>query len=1542
MKKLLLVLCLVVVSFISNESFSQINSSSNEKSFFELQQEFNDYWGPKNVVNGYYIENGERKKAAGWKQFKRWEYYWESRVDKQTGAFPRFDKAAFYKERQSNAGRNLSGNWQSLGPNSTTGGYAGIGRINVVGFRTGDNNTLYAGSPSGGLWKTTDDGGSWSVLTDANAVLGVSDIIVIAGATTDNDVVYIATGDRDGGSMHSLSGGQNRDNNSIGVLKSTDGGSSWSTTGLTFTTSQQRSTNRLLIDPNTSTTLYAATSAGLYKTTDGGITWPSIWTGAEFISMEFKPGDPSVMYGATRTGTIYLSTNSGASWASVGTTGGSRVQLAVSADDPTVVYAVANGGTGLDGIYKSTDSGATYTKVFDGTVSGNNMLGYYCLGSGNDTQGSYDLAIAADPNDVNTVYVGGVNTWKSTNGGTSWSSNNMWTSGSTYNSCGSPVVHADKHFLGFQNGNSTLYEGNDGGIYKTTDGGSTWTDKSSNMVISQLYRLGVSQTSSGSIIGGLQDNGSKYLSSGTWSDVTGGDGMECAIDHTNVNTQYATYVQGTLYRTTDSWANQTTITPGSSGSGAWVTPYSIDPNTNTTLYAGYSDVWKSTNQGTAWTKISTWAGSTLRSLAVAPSNSAYIYAATQTILYATTNGGTNWTNVTGSLPVGSANITYISVKSDDPSTIWVSFGGYNSLGVYESTDGGSTWASISTGLPSIPVMCVIENKQNTAENELYAGTDVGVYVKVGTADWVVYNTGLPNVVVAELEIYYNSTSSNLSRLRAATFGRGLWESELYSPSTAAPVTDFIVDDVTPVVDQTVNFTDLTINDPTSYLWTFTPATVTYLNGTSATSAEPIVKFTAAGAYQVSLYVQNANGNDTETKVGYITVGTSNTYCSATSGNGYGSISRVQLGTIDNSTGSTLYGDYTAQSTDIIVSSTNSIIVTSPYTDPDLDLAIWVDWNHDGDFDDTDEEVLCGTNNGGEGTFTINVPATALLGSTRMRIRTKFYGTTCSSCGTTSNGEVEDYSVNITASSNNWTGASSTDWATAGNWSGSSVPTSLNNVSIPTSPSGGVFPVIGSGTTDAQVYDLTIESGASLTISGHLTVDGTLTNNAGTSGIVIESSSSATGSLLTNTDGINATVKRYLSGGKWHLMGAPVNGATVNNLYFNGAPDVWLKSYNESSDTWTYITDISTSMPFGGGFATWVETGNNVTATFTGTTKATDLTLTNASTPALAFTDASHGYNLVANPFPCPIDWDQGGWTKTNIDGTIYVWKDGSNYLTRNSNGLGSLPNGIVPVGQGFFVRTTAASPSLTIPKLARVQSSAAYSKAGGETYEGPPYAVFQTGKDEKTDEVWFTFSEEFTDDYEDGWDAFKRFGDGNAPQLYSHINDFDLSIMAVSEIGNDGKSIPLNFEARIPGTYSLLFKDQKYLDEVDVLLEDLHLNKIQDMNLNPIYSFNALMNDDPDRFLVHFNPKILGVEDKELSSDLIIYSWKKEIYLKSIDNESLLNAHIQIFDIYGRQIDFRKTDNSIMVKIPVNVSNSYLIVKVVRESSIVVKKVFVQ
>ncbi len=234
MKKFTFLVCILLIWGILpaqqwTDNLPQGKLQNGKLTFYEIQKAFNDYWEPFNVdKNGYYFLNGDKVKAQGWKQFRRWEWYWADRVNKETGEFP---KTTAYEElekylQMNPEGKSANGNWTSLGPTSTSGGYAGLGRINCAGFISGDNNTIYVGSASGGIWKTTNGGSSWTPVGDNNAVLGVSDIVAYRPVSSP-DVIYIATGDRDGGSMWSLGGGQYNDNNSVGVLKSIDGGTTW-------------------------------------------------------------------------------------------------------------------------------------------------------------------------------------------------------------------------------------------------------------------------------------------------------------------------------------------------------------------------------------------------------------------------------------------------------------------------------------------------------------------------------------------------------------------------------------------------------------------------------------------------------------------------------------------------------------------------------------------------------------------------------------------------------------------------------------------------------------------------------------------------------------------------------------------------------------------------------------------------------------------------------------------------------------------------------------------------------------------------------------------------------------------------------------------------------------------------------------------------------------------------------------------------------------------------------------------------------------------
>jgi len=866
MKKILFILA---VSFIANFLFAQSwdnlrpqNEEKKELRFQDFQKEFYDQWKDKDVKAGYYYENGIKKKAYGWKQFKRWEYFWEKRINQQTGKFPTSKDYDIAKEQyvralneRNTANRSSSGNWKSLGPESSRGGYQGVGRINQIAFHPTNSKTFWVTTPGGGLWVTKNSGSTWKVLTDDIDNLATS-AIAIPSDYSSSKTIYLGSGERDSW----------RHDNGIGLLKSTDAGETWKKTGLKFNVEDGIVVNKILIHPDHNSILYAATTNGIYKSNNSAKNWSKIYSKKYISDIEFKPGDPSVIYASNKYwGEIYKLTSNGTNVTKIYdeySFGGKRVELAISPSKPNDIYAlVSNGDGGLYEIAKSTDSGVSFSALYKAgappSKSKPNILSGKVDGDEEGGQGWFDLSLIVDPSDPKIMYCGGVNTWKSTDGGKSWKLNNFWT-GYYCSSC--EIVHADKHSLAFNS--NTLYECNDGGLYKTTNG-KDWTNISNGIVNSQMYKLGVSQMDSKDVITGLQDNGSKNYSDGEWKTISGGDGMECLIDYKNNDIQYSETQSGTdLYRTTNHWYSKQNIEPDDS-EGAWVTPFIIDPKNHNTLYAGYQHIYKSTNKGDTWKIIFEQNSSDkFRCLAISPSDTKVIYASEPKTLWKTTNGGTNWSKISNSLP--DENITSIAVKYDDPKTVWITFGGFDKYVVYQTTNGGSTWKNISKGLPYIPANSIVQNKQNTTTSELYVGTDFGVYLKLGNSNWQLFNTGLPKVVVEELDIFYSSNHSR-SKLRAATYGRGLWESDLHSIADT-PVADFSADNTTINKGETVNFSDLSLNTPTSWSWEFE-------GGSPATSTDqnPSVVYNDAGVFKVKLTVSNSLGSNTETKEGYITV-----------------------------------------------------------------------------------------------------------------------------------------------------------------------------------------------------------------------------------------------------------------------------------------------------------------------------------------------------------------------------------------------------------------------------------------------------------------------------------------------------------------------------------------------------------------------------------------------------------------------------------------------------------------------------------------------
>ncbi len=697
--------------------------------FYDVQAEFNKYF-----------ETRDKGKGSGWKQFKRWEYFMEQRV------FPHGDRTKinpksawnetlkFKKDFKSD---NLSGKnaWTELGPRTSavvTGHWSpGVGRIDAIEIDPVNNNIIYCGSPSGGLWKSINGGNTWNPQTDYLPVIGISSIAI---DPNNSNTLYIATGDKDAYAVYS-----------VGVLKSTDGGLTWNTTGLDWNVLQFRIIHKLVIHPDSSNILFAATSNGLYKTTDAGINW-SIVLNIEAEDIEFKPGDPSVIYIVSNS-EFYKSTDGGNNYTPVNVSISTRAQITVTEANPAYIYMISSGS----GVYRSTDSGNSFS--FMGPYPDQGNVAWYALSA------------AASHTNADQIHVGEFETWVSNNGGSSFQKTSQWT---WDNSIG--YVHCDIHEMICKGG--TIYCGSDGLITKSTNGGVSWINLTEGIGTRQFYRIGCSATHADKVIGGSQDNGTSVMTNGNWHEWLGADGMECVINWSNKDIVYGTIQFGNFYKslTGGNMGDENIAQPGQ---GAWITPFVMDHSNPEVLYVGNDQVMKTTNGMMSWTSIGNFGSGTIDAIAVAPSNSDYLYASKNENIFMTSTGGTSWTNINGNLPVH--NITYISVHPSDPLKVAISMSGYtDNEKVYKSIDGGQNWTNISGNLPNLPANCVIFH--NHPQDGLYVGMDIGVYYRDNSfSNWIDYFTGLPNVIISELEIHYGT-----GKIRAATYGRGLWEANLFS------------------------------------------------------------------------------------------------------------------------------------------------------------------------------------------------------------------------------------------------------------------------------------------------------------------------------------------------------------------------------------------------------------------------------------------------------------------------------------------------------------------------------------------------------------------------------------------------------------------------------------------------------------------------------------------------------------------------------------------------------------------------------------------
>jgi hypothetical protein len=793
MKKILFSL-LIIVLLCNTVVFAQQDSV-----LLQQLRGKNNYTDIMNVVNDYFKDPatisrlGDRTVNRNLKHWKRWEWFMSSRLG-ANGEFVNInqkmiDATGLQQNRKlrtasgkqtagsfSNLSQITAGNWALVGPTNIT---TGIGRVDRLAFHPTDANTVYAGSAGGGLWKTTNAGTNWTNLTPDIPCLGISGISI---DPNNPNTIYILTGDGDSNAANNgLVEGFGYMRFSTGVLKSTNGGANWIQTGV-FPGADYSTliSYRLTMNPTNPNMLFACTNQGIFRTADGGANWNLVNDNGMFFNLVFKPGSSTVCYAISMDGGVskfFKSSDGGVTFSYFAdvtpqiNNPTARCDIAVAPSNSSVVYILAGGVQNtpgfFKGLYRSDDSGGSFVQQSNSP----NILGRSNVGADNNGQAWYDHTIAVSNTTSATVAIGAVFVWRSLDSGVTWAFRGN--------------LHGDIHQVGFHPVDNKLWAATDGGVYSSTDNGATWASHFEGMSISQLYRMAVSPDDYLDMLGGLQDNGAIQRDNGSsaFTQFNGSDGFTVGYDNADATVYYSIINQG-IVRFTNNGANSVTITPAGSNQ-PFGSSLAIHPSAANTIFLASNGFWRSGNaiNQNNWTVnpnvLGGWAMQTC------PSNGNRIYMAggaqfnsANGVLRRSDDAGVTWPNANilsgnDSFPATFPKITYINVDPTNSSRVWVTFGGYTeNVKVYYSSNAGATWVNRSGTLPNLPVNCIVLDNNNNA----YIGTDNGVYYRgSGMTDWVPFYNNLPYVPVTDLVI---SEAGN--RIRAATFGRGIWSSELYS------------------------------------------------------------------------------------------------------------------------------------------------------------------------------------------------------------------------------------------------------------------------------------------------------------------------------------------------------------------------------------------------------------------------------------------------------------------------------------------------------------------------------------------------------------------------------------------------------------------------------------------------------------------------------------------------------------------------------------------------------------------------------------------
>ena len=443
--------------------------------------------------------------------------------------------------------------------------------------------------------------------------------------------------------------------------------------------------------------------------------------------------------------------------------------IGVSNANPEKVYVLEEKNGTFGGLYYSDNSSNTFVKIDHGD---NNYFGYSSTADDDRGQAPRDMDITVNPDNENIIYMSGILSWFSNDGGNNFQISSQWIPANAFNQ-NIGYCHADIDITEFIDGN--LFVGSDGGVFKAsqpnTISSSYYQDLSTGLSIRQFYKIGISQGNQEIVSGGSQDNGTSVLINGSWNDWLGADGMETFIDKDDSNLIYGTSQYGSLYFTSNAGQTYQTINPplekaGSENGANWVVPFEKDPEVSNKIYVAYDEVFSNTNLE-GWIKISQTFSENIDVMSIAPSNNQTIYISVNNLMYKTDNQGqSDWEEI--SLPDSTGNINAIAIHPENKNHIAAAVSGTHKV-IY-SQDGGDTWEILKNDLPNFSASAITFHGNN-----LVLGMNYGVFYNHSSSrdTWSSISNNLPNVRITELEI-----NSSLNKIYAATYGRGLWVADL--------------------------------------------------------------------------------------------------------------------------------------------------------------------------------------------------------------------------------------------------------------------------------------------------------------------------------------------------------------------------------------------------------------------------------------------------------------------------------------------------------------------------------------------------------------------------------------------------------------------------------------------------------------------------------------------------------------------------------------------------------------------------------------------